>query len=205
MKKLNKLFLAAGSVAAVAAPIAAVVSCGTEANKSANGGSFSSELPSYVTSTFTDTNIKNVFGTTDGGDRNDGSFNEQAKNAIKTLTGTENNFLDARSSSTSDILAAYNQAISKNATTIVATGFMHGGALNEISSKPGNEDKAFIYVDGEIEAQAAASDVVVTAPATDSKLATVAIAATDVVLKIEVVTPANGATAESTKVLENSK
>lgn len=31
MKKLNKLFLAAGSVAAVAAPVAAVVSCGTNA------------------------------------------------------------------------------------------------------------------------------------------------------------------------------
>lgn len=30
MKKLNKLFLAAGSVAAVAAPIAAVVSCGSQ-------------------------------------------------------------------------------------------------------------------------------------------------------------------------------
>lgn len=31
MKKINKLFLAAGSLAAVAAPIATVVSCGASA------------------------------------------------------------------------------------------------------------------------------------------------------------------------------
>lgn len=139
MKKLNKLFLGAASAASVAAPIAAVVSCGVTEEET-------SSLPAYVESTFASTDAKTVFGSTDGGDRNDGSFNQQAKDAIAAVSGDEKNFIDSLSSSTSDILAAYNQAFAKGATGIIATGFMHGGALDQATAA--NPSKAFVYVDG---------------------------------------------------------
>lgn len=151
MKKLNKLFLAAGSVAAIAAPVAAVVSCGTT----------SSSLPEYKETTYkvdasrvSNGKVATLFGATDGGSRLDGSFNEQALDAIAELSGVAGknsaNFINSSSSSASNIIAAYNQAISKNASMIVGAGFMHSTPMQQVANK--NTSTAFVIVDSTVDA-----------------------------------------------------
>lgn len=130
MKKLNKLFLAAGSVAAVAAPVAAVVSCGT------NEKDLHPE----------------VVLVTDGGSIADKSFNEQAADALKEIKGvtkvTPSMYVQPAAGDAATITKAYASAISHGAKTILAAGYAHKDPLTAYA--PQNKNTNFILVDEEV-------------------------------------------------------
>lgn len=144
MKKLNKLFLAAGSVAAVAAPVAAVVSCGT----TKNAGTPEPSKTMLVT---------------DGGSVDDKSFNEQAAQALNLIKGHAINaklaptdYLQPSAHDAGAILKAYQAAATKGATTILAPGFYHVDAINSFIQSHKNAVN-FIVADGVVKADNVAS------------------------------------------------
>lgn len=132
MKKLNKLFLAAGSMAAVATPIAAVVSCGTNEN----------DLHPEVVLV------------TDGGSVQDHSFNEQAADALKAIKGvgklTPSMYVQPSAGDVGAITSKYQSMAARGAKIVLAPGFAHIAAIDSFIKTHTDDALKFILVDGEV-------------------------------------------------------
>lgn len=122
MKKLNKLFLGAGAVAAVAAPIAAVVSCGSS-------------------------NDSGIYLALDGHDHSaaDMSFNQQAKEGIVDFAGNPSIVKPAAPDGENEFKQMY--ATVPKGATMVAAGYAHVAPLMSASEEI--DGKKIVLLDGE--------------------------------------------------------
>lgn len=119
---MKKILLGMGSIAAVAAPIAGVISCGPSSGKI----------------------DKTIAFITDGGDINDKSFNQSVYEGAKDARGQ---IAVGKPASAGDIEAAYANAKTHGAKIIVAAGFNHGTPLVQYAKA--HTEMKFIWIDGD--------------------------------------------------------
>lgn len=122
MKKILKYSMNIGLVGATIAPVAAVVSC---------GGAKDSTSPVYAVS--------------DGGNKLDHSFNEQAYDAARWFSGSDKHFIDS-DGKTDGIGNSYKDIDTRDSLgkkkTIIAAGFKHGDAIKAYTG-----ESRFILID----------------------------------------------------------
>lgn len=151
MKKLNKLFLGLASAAAVATPIATVVSCGSSSKLSAD--EMVKLQPKAVSK-------ERTMLVTDSGSIDDKSFNQQAADALKSIKGSstlsDKDFIKPAGHDAGTIVSAYESAVGAGATTIIAPGFYHVDAITSFVQSHKNAAN-FIIADGVVKAGNVAS------------------------------------------------
>ena len=137
---MKKLLLGLGTIAAVVAPVVAVVSCGDTGTK---------REVKYVAYTGTQLSAKNTMFITDGGKTTDQSFNQSVFEGATAVGLPKTSFRTPGSAS--GIGDKYTSAIADKNTLIVASGFNHGSAIKEFSQA--HSDEAFLWVDGTLKAK----------------------------------------------------
>ena len=135
--KNKKIVLGLSTIAAVAAPIAAVVACGSTA-----------ELKDFAykyTGGKTIANDKVAF-ITDGGDINDKSFNQSVWEGTGDATASKAKAYTTKQNDSSDVINQYKQAYSDGKKIFVASGFSHQSAIETFA--PMKKDLAIVWIDG---------------------------------------------------------
>ena len=137
---MKKLLLGLGTIAAVVAPVVAVVSCGDTGTK---------REVKYVAYTGPKLSASKTMFITDGGKIDDESFNQSVFEGAKLANLPTGNV--GSPPNASGIGDKYTSAITGKNTLIVASGFNHGSAIKEFSQA--HPEEAFLWVDGKLEAK----------------------------------------------------
>ena len=156
MKK--KILLGISAAAAVAAPIATVVACGSTEDisyptlsKTWVGQSKQETIAKESGSIPTGITKENTHFVSDGGDIRDKSFNQSVLEGMqeaRNVRGDNKVFSDNVKSpkKSSEILSSYTVVKGSGGKLIVAAGFNHGTAIKEFAKD--NKNIGIVYIDG---------------------------------------------------------